>query len=226
EHYASKGALDIDTLGEKNVVSLVEAGLVSDIADIYGLQYEQLLGLDRFADISARKMIEAIAARRQPELPRFIYGLGIRHVGAQTAIDLAEAFQSINALAAATFEELQEVDGIGMVVAESITAWFADPDNLELLQKFASYSVVPHYQSRAGGALSGKNFAVTGSLESMGRDQAAERIRALGGIFQSSLGKDTSYLVVGANVGAAKLTKAAKYGTTQLTEADFLKLIS
>jgi len=225
EHFASKGALDIDTLGEKNVAALVDASLVEDMADIYNLKYEQVLGLDRFAAISAQKMIDAIAARHTPELPRFIYGLGIRHVGSQTAIDLADAFHSVEKLAEASLDELQAVDGIGTVVAESIAAWFADEDNLRLLEKFKQFGVRPHYESHAGGPLTGKNFVVTGSLESMGRDQAAEKIRALGGTFQSSLGKDTTYLVVGANVGAAKLAKAAKYGTTQLTEDEFLKLI-
>jgi DNA ligase (NAD+) len=153
-------------------------------------------------------------------LPRFIYGLGIRHVGSQTAIDLAEAYGSMDKLAEASLEDLQNVEGIGKVVAESITAWFADEDNLELLKKFERYGVQPHYESHAGGPLTGQNFVVTGSLDSMGRDQAAEKVRALGGNFQSSLGKDTTYLVVG-----AKLTKAAKYGTIQLTEAEFLKVL-
>ncbi len=225
EHFASKGAIDIDTLGEKNVAALVDAGFVSDIADIYTLSIEQVLSLDRFAGISAQKLVAAVAAVKTPPLARFIYGLGIRHVGSQTAIDLAEAFGSMDKLANATLDELQVVEGIGKVVAESITAWFADDDNLKLLEKFKDCGVMPHYESHAGGPLSGQNFVVTGSLESMGRDQAAEKVRALGGNFQSSLGKDTTYLIVGANVGAAKLTKAAKYGTTQLTEAQFLHII-
>jgi DNA ligase (NAD+) len=226
EHFASKGALDIDTLGEKNVAALVEAGLVTDIADMYALTTEQVLALDRFAEISAQKLVAAVQAVKAPPLPRFMYGLGIRHVGAQTAIDLSEAFGSMDKLAEATLDELQAVEGIGTVVAESITAWFADEDNLRLLEKFKQYGVAPYYESHADGPLSGTNFVITGSLETMSREQAAEKIRALGGGFQSSLGKDTTYLVVGANVGAAKLVKAAKYGTTQLTEADLLKLIS
>jgi DNA ligase (NAD+) len=226
EHFASKGALDIDTLGEKNVSALVDAELVTDIADIYALTTEQVLALDRFAKISAQKLVSAVQAVKSPPLPRFMYGLGVRHVGAQTAIDLSEAFGSMDKLAEATLDELQAVEGIGTVVAESITAWFADADNLKLLEKFKQFGVAPLYESHAGGSLSGKNFVITGSLETMSREQAAEKIRALGGGFQSSLGKDTTYLVVGANVGAAKLAKAAKYGTTQLTEADLMKLIS
>ncbi|HET7060093.1 MAG TPA: NAD-dependent DNA ligase LigA [Candidatus Saccharimonadales bacterium] len=225
EHFASKGALDIDTLGEKNVVALVDAGLVKDAADLYTLDKSKVLELERFADISAQKLVDAIAEKRQPELPRFIYGLGIRHVGTQTAIDLAEAFGSLDKLAAATLDELMAVEGVGEVVAESIVGWFADPDSRELLNKFAKLGVRPVYQSRAKGPLHGKNFAITGALESMGRDLAAERVRKLGGTFQSSVGKDTDYLVVGANVGESKLKKARAFGTNQLNEQEFLKLI-
>lgn len=225
-HFASKGALDIDTLGEKNVAALVDAGLVKDLADIYTLDKAQVLELDRFAEISAQKMIGAIAARKHPELPRFIYGLGIRHVGTQTAIDLAEAFGSIEKLTIATGDELEAVEGIGTVVAESILAWFADEDNEQLLHKFKQLGVEPTYQSHAGGKLAGQNFVITGTLESMSRDDAAEKIRALGGTFQSSLGKDTTYLVVGKNVGASKLAKADKYGTKQLSETELLGMLS
>jgi DNA ligase (NAD+) len=225
EHFASKGALDIDTLGEKNVAALVEANLVSDVAELYALSVSQVLSLDRFADLSAQKLVSAVQAAKTPPLPRFIYGLGIRHVGAQTAIDLAEAFGSMEMLAVASLDELKSIEGVGTVVAESITAWFADEDNLRLLKKFADYGVKPRYESHANGRLSGQNFVITGSLESMSRDLAAEKIRALGGSFQSSLGKDTNYLVVGANVGASKLAKAATYGTKQLTEAALLKLL-
>jgi DNA ligase (NAD+) len=225
EHFASKGALDIDTLGEKNVAALVEARLVTDVAELYALSVPQVLSLDRFAEISAQKLVSAVQTAKTPPLPRFIYGLGIRHVGAQTAIDLAEAFGSMEALAVASLDALQAVEGIGTVVAESIAAWFAEEDNLRLLEKFSNYGVQPYYQSHADGRLSGQNFVITGGLESMSREQAAEKIRALGGGFQSTLGKDTNFLVVGANVGAAKLAKATKYGTKQLTEAELLKLL-
>ncbi len=224
-HFASKAALDIDTLGEKNVIALIDAGLVKDFADIYALTKAQVLELDRFADISATNLVEAIAAVKAPELPRFIYGLGIRHVGQQTAIDLAEHFGSIDKLAHATLDELMLVEGIGDVVAESVLAWFADPDNERLLQKFEKLGVRPHYESRVRGALHGKSFVITGGLEHMTRDEAADKIRALGGTFQTSVGKDTSYLVVGQNVGASKLQKAEKLGTTQISESELIKII-
>ncbi|MDB5176296.1 MAG: ligase [Candidatus Saccharibacteria bacterium] len=225
EHFASKAAMDIDTLGEKNVSALVDAGLVNDVADIYTLTEEQVVALERFAAISAAKLVGGIQATKKPPLPRFIYGLGIRHVGAQTAIDLSEAFGSLEALANADLETLQSVEGIGNVVAESITAWFADEDNQELLRKFKEYGVQPHYKKHVGGRLHDQRFVITGSLEQLSRDQAAEKIRSLGGTFQSSLGKDTTYLVVGANVGASKLAKAQKYGTKQLSEAELMELI-
>lgn len=225
EHFASKGALDIDSLGEKNVVALVDADLVHDLADIYTLTYDQVIQLERFAEISTNNLIKAIEAVKQPPLPRFIYGLGIRHVGTQTAIDLAEHFGSLEKLRTATLDDLLAVDGIGEVVAESLLAWFADVDNLALLEKFTSLKVVPTYTSRAAGPLHGKNFVVTGTLEQMGRDVAAERIRALGGTFQSSVAKDTTYLVAGKNVGASKLTKAEKYGVTVVDEPAFLQIL-
>lgn len=225
EYYASKGALDIDTLGEKNVVALIDAGLVKDLADIYTLTFEDLLKLDRFADISARKLVHAIQEKKTPPLERFILGLGIRHVGAQTAIDLANKFHSVDALRKATLEQLEEVDGVGKVVAESIVAWFADEDNLKLLDKFEELGVKPYYEKKSG-KLSGQNFVVTGTLETMGRDVAADKIRALGGTFQTSVAKDTTYLVVGGKVGASKLKKAESYGTKIIDEQALQELLS
>lgn len=225
EHFASRGALDIDTLGEKNVVALVNAGLVEDLADIYILTKEQVLTLERFADISAGKLVEAIQARKHPELPRFIYGLGIRHVGSQTAIDLAEHFGSLEKLSKATLDDLMQVEGVGTVVAESIVAWFVDPDNRALLKKFETLGVKPVFESHADGPLHGQSFVVTGGLEHMKRDEAAAKIRALGGIFQSSVGKDTVYLVVGQNVGESKLAKARKLGTKLINEDDLIKIL-
>lgn len=224
EHFASKGALDIDTLGEKNVVALVDAGLVNDLADIYTVSKSDLLELERFADISAGKLVSAIAARKTPALERFVYGLGIRHVGVQTAIDLVNHFGSLSALQHASIDDLRSVDGVGEVVAESITAWFADDDNLTLIDKFTSVGVLPYFEKKTGKLL-GTSFVLTGSLESMGRDQAAEKIRALGGTFQTSVGKDTSYLVAGGKVGASKLKKAEQYDIKIISEQEFLTLL-
>ena len=224
KHFASKAALDIDTLGEKNVEALVDAGLVKDLADIYTLTVADLLKLERFADISAKKLINAITAKKTPALERFVFGLGIRHVGVQTAIDLVKAFETPDALSVATIEQLREVDGIGEVVAESVVAWFADEDNQRLLAKFAELGVTPVYE-KSGGQLEGVNFAITGTLKTMSRDEAAAKIRALGGVFQSSVGKDTAYLVAGGKVGASKQQKAEKFGTKIIDETAFLELL-
>ena len=224
-HFASKGALDIETLGEKNVEALVDAGLVRDLADIYLLEKKQLLALERFAEISAQKLITAIADKKRPNLERFLYGLGIRHIGAQTAIDLANRFESIERLALATIDELREVDGVGEIVAESVVAWFADEDNMKLLQKFADLGVVPQF-NRKSGRLVGQSFVITGTLQSMGRDAAADNIRELGGTFQTAVAKDTTYLVAGGKVGASKLKKAEQYGTKIIDEQEFLAIIA
>ena len=224
-HFASKGALDIDTLGEKNVEALVDAGLVRDLADIYLLEKKQLLALERFAEISAQKLITAIADKKHPNLERFLYGLGIRHIGAQTAIDLANHFESIERLALATIDELREVDGVGEIVAESVVAWFADEDNMKLLQKFADLGVAPQF-NRKSGRLVGQSFVITGTLQSMGRDAATDKIRELGGTFQTAVAKDTTYLVAGGKVGASKLKKAEQYGTKIINEQEFLAIIA
>lgn len=226
EHFASKGALDIGTLGEKNVVALIDAGLVSDLADIYQLKKDDLLKLDRFADISAQKLVDAINEKTNPKLYRFIYGLGIRHVGSQTAIDLSNKFGSLEKLANASLEDLQHVEGVGQKVAESIIAWFADPDNNKLLDKFNALGVMPYHNAPSKKIFIGKNFAITGSLTSMKRDEASEIIRDFGGSFQSSVTKDTDYLVAGENVGENKLKKAKEYGIEIINEQEFKNLTS
>jgi len=217
--------LDIDGLGEKNVIALLRAGLIKDAADIYKIKKEDLLKLERFAEISAGKLVKAIQDKKHPPLPRFIYGLGIRHIGTQTAIDLATHFKTLNKLSNSTIDELSQVEGIGEVVAEAVVEWFEEPRNKKLLEKFAKLGVEPESAKEVSGPLSGKSFVVTGHLDSMSREAAGERIRSLGGTFQSSVGKETDYLVVGANVGASKLSKAEKFGTKQIDEAEFLKMI-
>lgn len=224
-HYASKSALDIEGMGEKNVRALLDAGLIRDAADLYSLTKDQLLGLERFAEISATKLLRAIAEKKSPTLSHFIYGLGIRHVGAQTAVDLAAHFGSLDALSHATVEELQRVEGVGEVVAESVAAWFAGAQNQQLLAKFANVGVAPQKVIKTTGPLSGKSFVVTGTLGSLEREAAAEKIRALGGTFQSSVGKTTTYVVVGDNPGQSKLDKAQKLGTSVIEENEFLQML-
>jgi DNA ligase (NAD+) len=225
QHYASKAALDIEGLGEKNVIALINAGLIKDQADIYTVKKEDLLKIERFADISAEKLVNSIQSKKNPPLERFIYGLGIRQVGVQTAIDLATHFKTLKRVSDSTIDELSEIEGVGEVVAEAIVEWFEEPHNKKLLQKFEKFGVKAESAHEVSGPLVGKNFVVTGSLESMSREEAAEKIRALGGTFQSSVGKETDFLVVGANVGASKLEKAAKLGTKQLNEEEFLEIL-
>jgi len=223
-HFASKGALDINTLGEKNVVALVENGLVADLADIYNLEFEQLVKLDRFADVSAHKLIDAIQNSKTPSLERFIYGLGIRHVGIQTAIDLVSNFGSLEALVKATIDQLLAINGVGVVVAESIVTWFGDPDSQSLLVKFTKLGIKPHFEKILGQFV-GKSFVITGTLQTMSREEAADRIRTLGGIFQTAVAKDTTYLVTGDKFGGSKLKKAKEYGTEIIDEDHFVKII-
>ena len=225
EYYASKPALNIEGLGEKNVVALVDAGLVNSIADLYTLTPAQLMTLERFGEVSAHKLVDNIQATKHPPLARFITAVGIRHIGTQTALDLAAHFKTFEALAEATERELTEMPGIGLTVAESIVAWFADEDNAKLIEKLKANGVKPEYQDNSNGKLAGLGFVVTGTLDSMGRDEAAERIRTLGGEFHSSVVKSTSYLVAGRNTGKSKLEKAAKLGTKVIDEAEFLKIL-
>ena len=183
------------------------------------------MSLERFGEVSAHKLVDNIQATKNPPLARFITAIGIRHIGTQTALDLAAHFKTFEALSNATEKELTEMPGIGLTVAESILAWFADEDNLALMEKLKANGVEPEYQDNSNGKLTGLGFVVTGTLDSMGRDEAAERIRALGGEFHSSVVKSTSYLVAGRNTGKSKLEKAAKLGTKVIDEAEFLKIL-
>ena len=225
EHFASKGALDIDTLGEKNVSAIVDAGLIADPADLYALTKDDLLKIDRFADISAQKLIDGINAARHPTLPRFIYALGIRHVGEQTATDLAEAFGTIRDLAHSTLDQLDAIDGVGHVVAESILAYFNDDDNQDYFMKFQTYGIEPEPYQKAQGKLSGVNFVITGTLSMGTRDEVAARLEVLGAKDQGTVTKDTTYLVVGEMPGSSKLNKAAKLGTKLLDEKGLKSLL-
>jgi DNA ligase (NAD+) len=225
-YYASRPALNIDGLGEKNVIALVDAGLLQDVADLYLLQKSDIAKLERFGELSAENLVSAIAASKNPSLGRFITALGIRHVGVQTAFDLADRFQDFTKFAESSEEELLAVDGIGKIVAESIVAWFAGEDGDQLWRKLFELGVRPVYKDNSRQKLAGKSFVVTGTLKSMGRDEAEARIRSLGGNFHESVVKNTTYLVAGKNVGQTKLEKATKLGVKILDEQEFLKITS
>lgn len=224
--YASKAGLDIENLGEKNVDLLVEKGLIWDLADIYNLKKEDLLNLERFAELSANNLLRAIDDSKNPELDKFIAALGIRHVGGETAKLLAEKFGDFDSLRRAELETLLEIDGIGQKVAESILAYFSDDDNLLILEKMFSYGVKVKDFSKIEGVLNGNNFVITGVLNSMSREQAAEKIEKLGGKFQKTISKTTDFLIIGEKVGATKILKAEKLGVKILNEDVFLKIIN
>lgn len=223
-HFASRGALDIEGLGERNVELLVRNGLIKDVADLYQLKAADVARLDRFGAVSATNLVQAIKSRLNPPLDRFIYGLGIRYVGSKTATDLAKHFPTIDDFRSATIDRLESVAGVGKIVAESVMGWLSDPDNLALLDKFASLSVQPQ-PVKVGGKLAGQSFVITGTLTSMSRDEAAAKIKELGGDFQSSVGKTTTYLVMGEKAGQSKRTKAEQLGTKVISEAELLDLL-
>ncbi len=224
-HFASKQALDINTLGEKNVNLLIDSGLVSDLADIYYLKVEDILKLDRFADVSAQKLILAIQNRKNPDLDKFIFGLGIRHVGTKLALDLARNFKTLDNLKKIEADDLDQIEGIGYIVSESILAWFYDIDNLKLIDKFMKVGLKPKVDYK-NNQLKNKKFAITGSLNSMSRLQAEEKIKLLGGTLQSNVTQQTSYLVIGNEPGHNKIELARSYKTNVIDEKDFLNLIN
>lgn len=225
EYFASKQALNIEGLGEKNVNLLVDAGLLKSLVDLYRLQKSDLIKLERFGELSATKLLSAIEGTKQAPLAKFITALGIRHVGAQTAVALADAFQSLEALRDATEEELLKIPDIGLTVSESILAYFADEDNLRQLDDFASLGVHPVYVNHDNAPLKGQSFVVTGTLTDMGREEAEDLLREKGATVTSSVTKNTTALIAGAKPGASKVTKAEKIGIKIISEAEFRELI-
>jgi len=225
EYFASKQALNIEGLGEKNVNLLVDAGLLKSLVDLYRLQKTDLIKLERFGELSATKLLNAIEGTKQAPLAKFITALGIRHVGAQTAVALADAFQSLEALRDATEEELLKIPDIGLTVSESILAYFADEDNLKQLDDFKTLGVCPVYINHDNAPLKGQSFVVTGTLTDMGREEAEDLLREKGATVTSSVTKNTTALIAGAKPGASKVTKAEKLGIKVISEAEFRELI-
>lgn len=226
EYYASKPALNIDGLGEKNVIALVDANLVKSIPDLYRLTQQKIAQLERFAELSAHNLVQAIEASKHPELNKFITALGIRHVGAQTATTLARSFGSIDHLMNATEEDLLKLPDVGKVVAESILAYFADEDNIKMLHELKDLGVQPTEVVMNNLPLVGKSYVVTGTLDSMGREEAEDKLRNLGATVTSGVTKKTTALIAGAKPGKGKTDKAAKLGIPVIDEAELLKLIS
>lgn len=225
EYYASKPALNIEGLGEKNVNLLVDSGLVKNLSDLYRLDAVKVSQLERFAEVSANKLISAIKSSKTAPLAKFITALGIRHVGVQTAISLADHFKSLALLIDATADDLLSIPDIGQVVAESILAYFADEDNLKQLQEMRELGVNPFYDDQTVKPLAGQSYVVTGTLFKMGRDEAEARLRELGATVTGSVTKHTTALIVGEKPGSSKTVKAEKLGIPVMHEAEFLELL-
>ncbi|MDH5611896.1 MAG: NAD-dependent DNA ligase LigA [Gammaproteobacteria bacterium] len=220
KHYASRKAMDIDGLGDKLVEQLVEAGLINTVADLYRLNVGEVAALERMGEKSASNLIEAITVSLQPTLARFIYALGIREVGETTALNLANAFESLDALIKSDEESLQQVPDVGPVVAQHVVKFFSQQHNVDVIKQLLDAGI--RFKQRAVSAvvneqLNGKTFVITGTLHSMTRDQAKDKIQAAGAKVSSSISAKTDYLLAGEKAGS-KLSKAEQLGVKVINE--------
>ena len=225
EYYASKPALNIEGLGEKNVEALVDSGHVKGIPDLYRLKVGDVMRLERFGEVSAEKLVAAINASKGARLAKFITALGIRHVGVATATSLARKFGTMDRLLEATEADLLEVADIGEVVAESIMAWISDEENAAEMAELKELGAWPVDEVESELPLMGKSYIVTGTLASMGREEAEDLLRELGATVTSSVTQTTTALIVGEKPGKSKTDKADKLGIPRMGETEFLKLI-
>lgn len=224
-HFVSKAAFDIDGLGEKILAQLMEAGFVESPVDIFTLTKDDLLGLERFAETSAENLVTSINEHKHIGLARFVYALGIRHVGAKTARDIAQQSGSLTSFMGMTEGQLSQIDGVGDVVAHSMAEWLGNERNQHLIESLVKAGVkVLDEAPPASGKFTNTAWVLTGTLESMTRDEAGEKIMALGGKVSGSVSAKTTYVLAGAEAGS-KLTKAQKLGVRVLSEAEFLKMI-
>ena len=227
-HFASRRAMDIEGLGDKLVDQLVEGGIVRTPADLYKLGVVKLAALERMAEKSASNLWAAIEKSKETTLARFIYALGIRNVGEVTAKDLARHFGTMDALMDAGLEQLQETPDVGPIVAESIAAFFRERHNREVIEQLraagVSWKEGAPPRAAAAGPFAGKIVVLTGTLAAMGRDEAKDKVEALGGKVTGSVSKKTDYVVAGAEAGS-KLDKARELGVKVLDEEQFLKLL-
>jgi DNA ligase (NAD+) len=229
-HFASRRAMDVEGLGDKLVDQLVDQAIVRTPADLYRLGIAALANLERMADKSANNIVSAIEKSKRTTLARFIYALGIRNVGEATAKDLAAHLGSLDRLMAADSERLQQIPDIGPIVAQSIADFFAEAHNREVIEQLRACGV--HWDEHeekpvlaaAAAPLSGKTFVLTGTLPTMSREEAKERIEALGGKVSGSVSKKTDYVVVGADPGS-KYDKAVSLGVTILDETALSEML-
>ncbi|MBV9159302.1 MAG: NAD-dependent DNA ligase LigA [Candidatus Kaiserbacteria bacterium] len=227
EHFVSRHALDIDGVGEKVTAALLDAGLVQNFDDLFTLQEGDFLELEGFAEISAKKAVDAIKkASKNVPLARLLTALSIDHVGEETARDLADHFGSMAKLRKASKDDLLKIDGIGEIVAESVANWFADKKNVAMLDRLLEHISIQKPQKQTGALpLSGTTFVFTGGLETMSREDAGEKVRALGAKVAGSVSKKTTYVVAGSDAGS-KLDKARGLGVKILSESAFLRLLT
>ncbi len=225
-HFAARGVMDIDGMGDALVDQLVDRGMVRNIADLYGLKLDQLMELERMGEKSATKLLEHIEASRRQPLPRVLNGLGIPFVGERTAQLLAEAFGDLDVILAASEDELQKAEEVGPKVAQSIHGFFHERRNLDLVERLRHEKLSFTYDApkRTGGVLAGLTFVITGTLPSMSREEAKERIEAAGGKVAGSVSRKTSYLLAGEDAGS-KLTKAGELGVKVIDAAALVKMI-
>ena len=224
-HFASRGGLDIEGLGEKVSAQLFDAGLIQDPADLYFLAIEQLLALDRHGKKSAQNLIDSLQRSKNPPLDKFIFALGIRNVGVHIAKIIAGKFGNLDKLMETSIEDFTSVDEIGPEIAQSIVEFFLEPKNKAIMAKFSKAGVAPQMKvAAANDLLQGKSFVFTGTMTSMPRNTAKEIVESLGGSVHSATTAKTTYVVAGLEPGS-KLDKAMSLGITVLTENEFLKLI-
>jgi DNA ligase (NAD+) len=227
-HFASKGAMNIDGLGEKAVELFVEKGLIKRVSDLFELTDNDLRQLPRFAEKSSRKLLQAIEASKNRPLSRFIYALGIPHVGEHIARLLAKSFGSLEKMMQATENELRSIYEIGPEIAESVVAFFGEQHNQEEIERLGKKGVTGTVTSKrrvTKETLQGKTFVFTGTLKDFSRDEVGEIVEESGGRISSSVSKKTDYVVVGKKPGS-KYDKAKKYGVNCISEQEFKKLIS
>jgi DNA ligase (NAD+) len=226
-HFASRAAMDIEGLGEKLIDQLVDAGLVSDPADIYALTPDNLVELERMGEKSAKKLLDELEKSKKTSFARFLYALGIRDVGEATALALASHVGSLEALMNADEERLQEVPDIGPVVAGHVQAFFGQPHNREIIRRLREQGINwprPRVEAPIDSPISGKQVVLTGTLTSMSREEAKGKLRALGAKVAGSVSKKTDIVIAGENAGS-KLDKAVSLGITVWEEAELLRLI-
>jgi DNA ligase (NAD+) len=226
EHYASRGAMDIRGIGENISATLYREGLVKDPADLYSLKPEQLAALEKMGEKSAANIISAINASKDRSLARLIYALGIRHIGEEMAGVLADNFTNLDRLAQASREQLMQISAIGPKIADSVTAFFGQPKNLDIIRRLKEAGVRMESEEKTAQELplAGKEFVVTGRLERFSRQEAEARIKERGGAAKDNVTKKTDYVVVGADPGS-KLARARELGIETITEAEFMRLL-